>query len=395
MSPLLTLTVAWLAIVPFDGPDEPVAPPRADAAQDAPALEADTPDDPTDDDADGPDESLVTALEAAEQRTAEGGLLYSADLSDDELARRWKEHPGSLGSISVGNAEAGRLINGVPMPEPFNPAWYVVDPSGTYGTQETIDALVATANMVHQQLPHLPPLRVNHISRKEGGWHPPHRTHQSGRDVDLGFFWIHGVTQRQIKHQKDRLMDVASNWALLKAIITQGDVQLVLVDKRVQEKLYAHALAQGENKAWLDGLFHAGPKSLVHHARRHRDHFHVRYYAGRSQELGRRIVPLLAKSAQENVAFHRVKKGDTLGALAVRYRSTVKLIQARNSLKGHMLSIGRTLQIPVRGPCTDCPVPPPVVVPPRRLPPANETAAVDRPLSERANRPDERPVVSP
>ena len=81
------------------------------------------------------------------------------------------------------------------------------------------------------------------------------------------------------------------------------------------------------------------------------------------------------------------------GALAVRYRSTVKLIQGRNGLKGHMLSIGRTLQIPVRGPCTDCPLPPPVVVPPRRLPPANETASADRPLSVQAHSPDEPALV--
>ena len=85
------------------------------------------------------------------------------------------------------------------------------------------------------------------------------------------------------------------------------------MDKRIQARLYDYALAQGEDKAWLDKLFHAGPDSLVKHARRHRDHFHVRFFASRSQELGRRIQPLLARQPEQNVVIHRVVKGDTLG----------------------------------------------------------------------------------
>ena len=62
--------------------------------------------------------------------------------------------------------------------------------------------------------------------------------------------------------------------------------------------------------------------------------------------------------------------GDTLGALAVKYNSGVKLIQKANGMTNTSLRVGRTLNIPLRGPCTNCPVPPPQVVPPRCLPPA-------------------------
>jgi hypothetical protein len=34
-----------------------------------------------------------------------------------------------------------------------------------------------------------------------------------------------------------------------------------------------------------------------------------------------------------------------------------------------MLSLGRVLQVPLRKPCTRCPVPPDVIVPARKLPP--------------------------
>jgi LysM repeat protein len=66
--------------------------------------------------------------------------------------------------------------------------------------------------------------------------------------------------------------------------------------------------------------------------------------------------------------MHRVRSGDTLGAIAMRYNSTVPSIRNVNRIRGHMLRIGQVLSVPLRGPCTRCPVPPPVVVPPRRAP---------------------------
>jgi hypothetical protein len=95
----------------------------------------------------------------------------------------------------------------------------------------------------------------------------------------------------------------------------------------------------------------------------------VRFFAPRSQELGRRVQPLLAQRPDHNVTIHRVKKGDTLGGLASRFNSGVKLIMKANGLTSTNLRVGRTLNIPLRGPCTSCPVPPPLVLPPRCLPP--------------------------
>lgn len=326
-----------------------------------------------DDDGDGDgDESADDGVEAEVQAQldaalADAGILYTADLSDDELLKRWTEAPESLGSISVGLTEAGRLINGVPMPR--GEGWQVVDPVNAWGAQETIDFLVASIKAVREQFKDAPPLRVNHIARKNGGYLRPHQSHQAGRDVDLGFLYPRGEDPGRLRRKRELAMDLPMNWALLRALLVHGDVEFVLVDKRIQRRLYDYALSQGEDKAWLDRVFLAGNQSMVRHARRHRDHFHVRYFAARSQELGRRITPLLAKQPEQNLVIHRVKKGDTLGRIASRYNSAVKLIQKANGLTSHSLKVGRTLNIPLRGPCTSCPVPPPLVVPPRCLPP--------------------------
>ncbi len=325
----------------------------------------------------GPEAALRDVPEASEAEVTstptaahDGGLLYSADLSDEELNRRFVDDPASLGSMSLGVAEAGRLINGVQMPE--GEAWTIVDPANAWGTKETIDALTTVAREVHASFADAK-LRINHIGRQNGGWLRPHQSHQSGRDVDLGFFYKDGVNPGSPKQAREKEIDLARNWTLIRALVINADVQFVLVDKRVQKVLADYALAIGEKKEWVDRLF-LGADTLVKHARRHRDHFHVRFFAPRSQELGARISPILTSRADQNVLIHRVVKGDSLGKLATKYNSTVAMIQKANGLSGTALSVGRTLNIPIRGPCTQCPLPPPLVVPPRLLPPEPDPA---------------------
>jgi hypothetical protein len=120
----------------------------------------------------------------------DGGVLYSSDLSDEELARLWVESPEKLGSISVGLTEAGRLVNGVQLSP--GSAWQLVDAHNAWGTQETVDFLTAAANSVREQFPAAAPLRINHIGKQNGGYLRPHQSHQAGRDVDLGFYYPRG-----------------------------------------------------------------------------------------------------------------------------------------------------------------------------------------------------------
>src|SRR5205085_2461144 len=110
----------------------------------------------------------------------------------------------------------------------------------------------------------------------------------------------------------------------------------------IQKVLYAYALSLGEDRAWLDSLFH-GPTALVKHARRHRDHMHVRFFAPQSQELGRRIQPLLARRPDQNLVWHRVKGGQTLGHIAMRYDTSVTAIMKANHMHRTFLHIGQQL----------------------------------------------------
>lgn len=324
-----------------------------------------------DDAEEGDDAEDADEGEASEQAAADLAALtaestfprYTRDLSDEEIAQLFKSDLRALGSISVGFVEAGRVINAVPFPR--DPDWIVVSPQNAYGTQETIDYATAAIRAVKAQYPDAHPLRVNNLSTIEGGWLRPHKSHQNGRDVDFAFYY---PTVEPIRvRDRENYIDVEKNWALVKALVTLTDVQMILVDRRVQKVLYDHALAAGEDKAWLDSIFKQ--TSIIRHAKRHRDHFHVRFYNARAQELGRRIAPLLAQRPDQNVTTHRVRSGDNLGKIARRYGTTVASIKSANRMRSDFLRVGVVLRIPLRGPCNRCPVTPEVIVPPRVLPP--------------------------
>ncbi|NTX53232.1 penicillin-insensitive murein endopeptidase [Myxococcus sp. CA039A] len=298
------------------------------------------------------------------------GPLYSAEVSDEDLTRRWKEDIASLGSMAVGFAHSGRLVNSVQFPRGDD--WIVVSPEIAWGTQESIDYLVSAIREVRSKYPEAPPIRVNGISNKEGGYKRPHKSHQNGRDVDVGFYYptVDPIRERE----REKYINVPLNWAFIRAVVTKTDIQLILVDKRVQKVLYDHALAVGEDKAWLDSLF--SPVGIIRHARRHRDHFHLRFHNPRAQELGRRVQPLLSLQPEHNVTVHRVRSGDTLGGIALKYGSTVSMIRKANRMRNNFLRAGQRLSVPLRGPCTNCPVPPPFVLPPRQLPPEPKAPAM-------------------
>lgn len=326
------------------------------------------------------DEDEVASVDAESEASAiidtvaDEKPRYSADLVQVELERRFNKDIVSLGSIAVGFADAGRLINAVHVGH--SDAWQLVVPDMAYGTQETVDYLHACAQQVHQQFPMVAPLRINHIGKKDGGYIRPHKSHQNGRDVDIGFFYKNnqnpgsGRRVNRIPH-----MDMGPNWAFVRSVMTQTDVQVLLVDRKVQQAMYDYAVSIGEDRAWLDTLFFSAG-APIQHARRHRDHFHVRFFSPRSQELGRRVQPILAQRPDENMMMHRVRSGDTLGALARKYGASVSGIQKRNGMRNSFLKMGRVLTIPLRGPCTQCPVPPPVIVPSRHVPPRGLLAVI-------------------
>src|SRR2546421_7242412 len=182
------------------------------------------------------------APEEAESSTAAPigpALLYTRELTNQDLAQRVRDDLASLGSISIGFADRGLIINAVQMPQ--DPAWIIERPDFSYAVQEAVDALAQAFRSVRRQFPDSAPARLNHISAKDGGYLRPHRSHQSGRDADIGLFYK-GDRFPPRGALRERLIDSARNWALLRAVVTEADVQLILRDRSIQTVLHPFAL---------------------------------------------------------------------------------------------------------------------------------------------------------
>lgn len=299
-----------------------------------------------------------------------------AEMTEAEIEEKILKDPAALGSLSVGFTNAGALFNGVQMPE--DERWELVDPSHAWGTQETIDALTRAIAAVHRQFPDSPKLYLGHISAREGGYLSPHKSHQAGRDVDISYFL--STKHRWYQRATAANLDRDRTWAFVRALITETDVELILIDTSIQRVLKEHALKIGEDRAWLDEVFQYGsrkPRPLIRHARGHASHIHIRFYSPVAQEAAARAYPLLLKhkliKPTTYYVHHTARKGQTLGALARRYGTTVKAIQRANGLRTTLIQAKRVYKIPRAG----GPAAPPqqITVPPRRLPPPVQAAA--------------------
>ncbi len=310
-------------------------------------------------------DDLASALDAVEPSSAVG------DARDPEaLLRLARQGVTALGPLSIGTPDAGLLVN--PLPMPAGPYWTLRHPLESYGTAETIAFIVRAIEDVEARFPGSPRLVIGDISRPDGGQLSRHRSHQAGRDADIGFFYARG-TVAEFAPARRRDLDLPRTWALVRAFLTDTDVERIFIDRSLIALLYAYARdREAENVEWLDDVFGrlgGGQKGIIQHVRGHKDHMHVRFYNRLAQEYGRVAYPVLVEDGAlpPPRVVHRAHRGETLGSLAARFGTTAAAIRRANGMRGTRLRVGRAYVIPVRSLPEEAA---PVVVPPRRLPPS-------------------------
>ena len=184
-------------------------------------------------------------------------------------------------SKSIGKAYEGRLENGVYLP-PKGPGWKRFSKDKfAYGTQETVQALVLAFAEVSERYPGTVAVTVGKLSRNRGGPVRPHKSHQSGRDADVGYFVQENGNQKRFRPTKAKSIDAEKTWALLEAMMRYGKVQYVFVDYALQKPLKAAAEDAGWSEEAVTNLFQyprgKRAKGVFRHSPGHHNHFHIRF----------------------------------------------------------------------------------------------------------------------
>lgn len=313
-------------------------------------------------DAGPPEEKPAQDLLRFAQKDPRAPLLT---LSDQDIEDRYKKDPASLGSMSVGRPNAGVLVNGVQMPA--GERWLLLDPGRAWGTRETVDALSLIIHRVNERFPQgTSPLPIGHISAERGGRLSPHKSHQSGRDVDAGYYYK-TATHRAFVPAHAGNLDLDRTWALIKAALIETPVEMILVDTSIQRLLADHALKSGEDPAFVERSFQVKRKNgwaPVRHAHGHHNHIHFRFFNPVGEALGQKVARLVlprhpapgpgpagSPPGAPAVVYenHRARSGDTMGILARRYGTTPEEIRKVNGLKSDALRAGVVYKIPHKG----------------------------------------------
>lgn len=225
-----------------------------------------------------------------------------------------------IGSASIGTPARGSLVGAVELSpiQPDGTELFARSGKHPYATERVVRLLERALREVHRCHPGGHRVHVGDLSRQNGGPLAPHRSHQSGLDADVGFFyrpweaWYVAPTAD--------VLDGPRTWALLRALFEGGHVELVFLDRRVQTLLVPHACASpgaldlarvfplegapcsaspasprsgGAGLRWRSGA--AQQEHLLRHEWGHHTHFHVRFTDPAAVERGARIERLAPK----------------------------------------------------------------------------------------------------
>ncbi len=161
-------------------------------------------------------------------------------------------------------------------------------PERAFAADHVVKSMGRALAAFRAKFPKSHPVAIGDLSARGGGQISDHKSHQSGRDADVGL-----VFKRQpagypasFASYTDAPLDLAATWGLLKAFVRTADdpagVSHVFLDFDLQGVLYKWAKAHGVDDAYLERVFQyphgrGSSSGIVRHEPNHDDHLHVRW----------------------------------------------------------------------------------------------------------------------
>ncbi len=192
---------------------------------------------------------------------------------------------GSVEGQSLGQPWQGKLHDPTQLEQ--GEGYVIRRPYRAFGTKTTVEFIHHAITDLREQFPEAHVFAVGDISQESGGQITQHRSHQSGRDVDIGLVYKSKPATFPadfIPATADNL-DCEATYALVNEFAEtakeDGGAQVIFLDYNVQGLLYHWAKDHGEDETILEHLFQypsrGSSDSLVRHIPNHNNHIHVRF----------------------------------------------------------------------------------------------------------------------
>ena len=167
---------------------------------------------------------------------------------------------------SIGRPHRGRLLDGAALPK--GPYTIRFDWQA-FGSARTVWNIGRVLRAFRAETGFEPELFVGAISRRTGRRLPPHRSHQSGRDVDVRLPAMPHATGYKLQADE---VDWHATWALVDAFVRTGDAQVIFLERKLRRRLQRAGMALGASDGRL-----ATVMGKVRHSPGHTAHIHVRF----------------------------------------------------------------------------------------------------------------------
>lgn len=187
---------------------------------------------------------------------------------------------------SVGKPHRGKLVSGSQVPA--GKGYHLRRSARAWGTDHAIAYTLGAIETTRRRHPKLHRLAIGDLSRQDGGALPGHRSHQSGRDVDLGLYYRKRPPEypREFAPGSARNLHVAATWTLVEVLLASrsaaGGVEHIFLDYELQRVLYEWAKDHGMTAKELAEVFQYPQGkdkggTVIQHVPAHHDHLHVRF----------------------------------------------------------------------------------------------------------------------
>lgn len=153
---------------------------------------------------------------------------------------------------------------------PDDEAYHLRRPTRAYGQPNLIAGVQRTIAAVRASFPEVHTLAIGDVSAREGGKLANHLSHQTGLDIDIGFYFARvpkGYPDAFAAADDD--LDFAATWALLNTFARDPEVSMIFLDRDVTARLVRFAK---QHQLSTDDV-----ARVVKHWPGHRDHLHVRF----------------------------------------------------------------------------------------------------------------------